>query len=274
MFHCAAQPSHDLAASRPFDDFEVNAIGTLNLLESARRHCPETPFVFMSTNKVYGDAPNELELSELETRYDYADPADRDGIDETMRIDSSMHSIFGASKAAADLLVQEYGRYFGMPTSASAPGASPGRATRRRAPRLSRLHRPLHPRRHSVSRLRLQGQAGPRQHPLVRRLHGDLAFAGDPRPAAVYNLGGGRSNSVSLLEAIAALEDVFGRRLDWSYVDEPRRGDHICYISDCSRFRTDYPSWEVTIGLDEIFAQLGELRAPRAIASDSMVIPS
>src|ERR1041385_997144 len=113
---CAAQPSHDLAASRPFDDFEVNAVGTLNLLEGARQSCPESPFVFLSTNKVYGDAPNELDLVELETRYDYADPAYREGIDESMRIDSTMHSLFGVSKVAADVLVQEYGRYFGMPT--------------------------------------------------------------------------------------------------------------------------------------------------------------
>jgi len=116
IVHCAAQPSHDLAARRPFDDFEVNATGTLNLLEAARVSCPESPFVFLSTNKVYGDSPNELELVELETRYDYADPDQRDGIDETCRIDSTTHSLFGASKAAADLLVQEYGRYFGMPT--------------------------------------------------------------------------------------------------------------------------------------------------------------
>ena len=116
VVHAAAQPSHDLAAQRPFDDFEVNAVATLNMLEAARSHCPESPFVFLSTNKVYGDAPNELELVELETRWDYADPAQRDGIDELQRIDATLHSIFGASKAAADLLVQEYGRYFGLPT--------------------------------------------------------------------------------------------------------------------------------------------------------------
>ena len=275
VFHCAAQPSHDLAASRPFDDFEINANGTLNLLEAARRHCPETPFVFMSTNKVYGDAPNELELSELKTRYDYADPADRDGVDETMRIDSSMHSIFGASKTAADLLVQEYGRYFGMPTCCFRAGCVTG-------PR--HLGAELHGFLAYIARCirdgipyRVYGYKGKQVRDNIHSFDvctAMLAFAGDPRPAAVYNLGGGRSNSVSLLEAIDALEDTFGRRLDWSYVEEPRRGDHICYISDCSRFRTEYPSWEVTIGLEEIFAQLGELRAPPAIASGSMVIPS
>jgi CDP-paratose 2-epimerase len=272
VFHCAAQPSHDLAASRPFDDFEINANGTLNLLESVRRHCPETPFVFMSTNKVYGDAPNELELIELETRYDYAD---RDGVDETMRIDTSMHSLFGASKTAADLLVQEYGRYFGMPTCCFRAGCVTGP---------QHLGTEFHGFLAYVARsirdgipYRVYGHKGKQVRDNIHSFDvctAMMAFACDPRPAAVYNLGGGRSNAVSLLEARAALEDIFERRLDWSYVDEPRRGDHICYISDCSRLRTDYPSWEVTIGLDEIFAQLGELRAPRAIESDSMVIPS
>jgi CDP-paratose 2-epimerase len=159
VIHCAAQPSHDLAKDRPFDDFDVNATGTLNLLEAARRYCPEAPFVFMSTNKVYGDVPNELPLVELPTRWDYADPAHYQGIDETMRIDRSKHSLFGASKAAADLMVQEYGRYFEMPTASQ----------RGRAARVSQLPRQDRLARQDVHDLRLQGQAGARPDSQPRR---------------------------------------------------------------------------------------------------------
>ena len=166
IVHCAAQPSHDLAARRPFDDFDVNAVGTLNLLEAARASCPESPFVFLSTNKVYGDAPNELDLVELETRYDYADPALHEGIDESCRIDATLHSLFGASKAAADLLVQEYGRYFGMPTVCFRGGCLTGLEPRERgAARVPRVPRALRSRGPHLPDLRLQGQAGPRQHP-------------------------------------------------------------------------------------------------------------
>src|ERR687885_161710 len=191
IVHAAAQPSHDLAASRPFDDFDVNAVGTLNLLEAARRDAPEAPFVFLSTNKVYGDAPNELELVELETRWDYADPRYRDGIDETMRIDATMHSIFGASKVAADIMVQEYGRYFGMPTVCFRGGCLTG-------PHHAGTQ--LHGFLSYLMRCTITGQPytvfgyGGKQ---VRdNIHGpDLvrafaAFAADPRPGAVHNMGG------------------------------------------------------------------------------------
>jgi CDP-paratose 2-epimerase len=258
IVHCAAQPSHDLAASRPFDDFEVNALATLNLLEAARRHCPESPFVFMSTNKVYGDAPNELELVELETRRDYADAAYADGIDESMRIDRTMHSIFGASKVAADVMVQEYGRYFGMPTVCFRGGCLTGpnhsgaelhgflaylaRATRDGLP------------------YRIFGYKGKQvrdnihSHDVCTAI---MAFAERPSAAAVYNLGGGRANSVSMLEAIDRFEELYGRKLAWEYVEEPRRGDHICYVSDLARFRSDYPEWELSVPLEEIFRQFG-----------------
>ena len=260
LVHCAAQPSHDLAASRPFDDFDVNAVGTLNVLEAARRHAPESPFAFLSTNKVYGDAPNELELVELDTRFDYADPACSNGIDETMRIDATMHSVFGASKVAADVMVQEYGRYFGMPTVCFRGGCLTGpnhsgaelhgflaylaRATREGLP------------------YRIYGYKGKQvrdnihSHDVCAAI---MAFAAAPRPAAVYNLGGGRANSVSMLEAIARFEELYGRKLDWAYVDEPRRGDHICYISDLTRLRTDYPDWDTTISLDQIIAEFGQV---------------
>jgi CDP-paratose 2-epimerase len=260
IVHCAAQPSHDLAARRPLDDFEVNATGTLNLLEAARAHCPESPFVFLSTNKVYGDSPNELDLVELETRYDYADPEQRDGIDETCRIDATTHSLFGASKAAADLLVQEYGRYFGMPTVCFRGGCLTGS---------NHASAELHGFLAYLARCLLEGRTyriyGYKGKQVRDNLHASdvcaaaLAFAEKPRPGAVYNLGGGRDNSVSILEAIERLEALTGMKLAVQYVDEPRRGDHICYISDLRRLREDYPSWNVTVTLDDI---LGELVRP------------
>jgi len=213
VVHCAAQPSHDLAASRPFDDFEVNALGTLNLLEAARRYAPESPFVFMSTNKVYGDAPNEIALVELETRWDYACA---NGIDESMRIDATMHSIFGASKVAADVMVQEYGRYFGMPTVCFRGGCLTGP-------------------RHSGA-----------------ELHGFLAYIAralkEGRTYRIFGYGGKqvRDNihSFDVCQAILV------------FADSPRRGDHICYISDNSAFLHDYPEWNLTIPIEEILRQL------------------
>lgn len=264
ILHCAAQPSHDLAAARPFDDFEVNAVGTLNLLEAARLACPESPFVFLSTNKVYGDAPNELELVELETRWDYADG--RDGIDEGCRVDASVHSLFGASKLAADVLVQEYGRNFGLPTVCFRAGCLTGaqHAGAEQHGFLAYLARAVRERR----TYNVYGYGGKQ----VRdNLHAYdvcaamLAFADRPTCGSVYNLGGGRPNSISVIEAIARLEELCGVELARAYVDEPRRGDHVCYISDLGRFRAAYPEWEVTISLDEILAALADLR--RAIAT-------
>jgi CDP-paratose 2-epimerase len=257
IVHAAAQPSHDLAATRPFDDFEVNANGTLNLLEAAREHAPESPFVFLSTNKVYGDAPNELSLVELETRWDYADPADREGIDEACRVDQTMHSLFGVSKLASDVLVQEYGRYFGLPTVCFRGGCLTG-------PRHSGAE--LHGFLAYLARAAAEGLTyrifGYKGKQVRDNIHSYdvctaiLAFADQPRVAAVYNLGGGRENSVSLLEAIARFEELLGAKLPTEYLDEPRRGDHICYISDLARIRTDYPGWEVSVSLDDIFDEL------------------
>ena len=262
VMHCAAQPSHDLAARRPFDDFDVNAVGTLNLLEAVRASCPESPFVFLSTNKVYGDAPNEVELVERETRYDYADPADWNGIDESCRIDATLHILFGASKAAADLLVQEYGRYFGMPTVCFRGGCLTGS---------NHASAELHGFLAYVARCILEGRTyriyGYKGKQVRDNIHASdvcaaaLAFAAAPRPGAVYNIGGGRENSISILEAIGRLEELTGRSLDVEYVDDPRRGDHICYISDLGRLRSDYPGWNVTVTLDEILADLA--RPPR-----------
>jgi len=257
IIHCAAQPSHDLAKDRPFDDFDVNAVGTVNLLEAARRYCPEAPFIFMSTNKVYGDAPNELPLVELETRYDYADPRHYDGIDETCRVDASLHSLFGASKVAADVMVQEYGRYFGMPTVCFRGGCLTGSnhsgtelhgflAYLARAVREGRAYR-------------IYGYKGKQVRDNIHSYDvctAFLAFHENPRSAAVYNLGGGRANSVSMLEAIARFEELIGRKLTTEYVETARVGDHICYISNLRRFMTDYPAWPITRSLDDIFNEL------------------
>lgn len=257
IIHCAAQPSHDLAKDRPFDDFEINAVGTLNLLEAARRHRPESPFIFMSTNKVYGDAPNAYPLVEQPTRYDFARPEDYEGIDESCRVDRCLHSLFGASKLAADVMVQEYGRYFGMPTVCFRGGCLTGAnhssaelhgflAYVARALREGRMYR-------------IYGYGGKQ----VRdNLHAHdvcnafLAFYENPRPAAVYNLGGGRGNSVSVMEAIERFETLLGKKLKTEYVDRPRSGDHICYISNLQAFKRDYPSWTVSRGLDEVFQEL------------------
>jgi CDP-paratose 2-epimerase len=257
ILHCAAQPSHDLAGQMPFVDFDINAVGTLNVLEAAHRHCPESPFIFMSTNKVYGDAPNDLELVELETRWDFARASDREGIGEDCRIDASLHSLFGASKVAADVMVQEYGRYFGMPTVCFRAGCLTG-------PRHSgaELHGFLAYLARCVKEsrpYRIFGYKGKQVRDNIHSfdvLTACLAFYEAPRRAAVYNLGGGRTNSTSIVEAIDALQALTGRRLETTYVDQPRVGDHICYISDLRRFRADYPRWELTRSLTDIYADL------------------
>ncbi len=257
VIHCAAQPSHDLAASRPFDDFDVNAVGTMNVLEATRQTRPDAIFCHLSTNKVYGDAPNELPLKELATRWDYADPADVDGIRETFRIDQSKHSLFGASKVAADIMVQEYGRYFGMRTACFRGGCLTGPA-------------------HSAAELhgflaylvkccatgrpyRVFGYKGKQVRDNIHSFDVCRAlemFQQDPRCGEVYNLGGGRGNSVSILEAIARAEAVIGKKMTWEYVDKNREGDHICYISNLAKLKTHFPSWGITKSLDDIFMEI------------------
>jgi CDP-paratose 2-epimerase len=262
IIHCAAQPSHDLAKNRPFDDFDINAVGTLNLLEACRRSCPESPFIFMSTNKVYGDAPNEKALVELETRWDYANPEDVHGIDETCRIDACLHSLFGASKVAADIMVQEYGRYFGMPTVCLRGGCLTG-------PNHSgaELHGFLSYLAKAVRDGRTYYIYGYKGKQVRDNIHSyDVctffeAFYHKPRIAAVYNLGGGRERSVSVLEAINRFEELIGKKLSVVYVDQHRVGDHICYISDLRRISADYPEWRQEYTLDRIFAELS--RSPQ-----------
>jgi CDP-paratose 2-epimerase len=257
IVHTAAQPSHDLAASRPFDDFDVNAVGTLNLLEAARQACPETPFVHMSTNKVYGDAPNNIKLKELPTRWDYDDPAYAGGIAETFSIDQSKHSLFGASKVAADVMVQEYGRYFGMPTCCLRGGCLTG-------PNHSGVE--LHGFLSFLIKCCLEGRTyrvfGYKGKQVRDNIHSHdvvafiKAFIAKPRTGEVYNIGGGRANSCSILEAFELAGQVAGKKMNYEYVDQNRIGDHMCYISDLSKMKEHYPGWDITKSLDDIFREI------------------
>ncbi len=260
IIHCASQPSHDLAKDRPFDDFEVNAVATLTLLEAARRYSPESPFVFASTNKVYGDAPNEVPLVELSTRWEYRDAADYNGISESCRIDSCLHSLFGVSKTSADLMVQEYGRYFNMPTVCFRGGCLTGG---------NHAGAELHGFLAYVARAVAEGRTyriyGYKGKQVRDNLHAEdvcgafWQFIQSPRTSAVYNLGGGRENSVSVLEAIKMLEDRTGKQMAVEYHDENRVGDHICYISDLRKLRADYPNWQITRSLDSIMDELAKV---------------
>lgn len=257
VVHAAAQPSHDRAAAIPFDDFDVNAVGTLNLLEACRQANPDAPFVHMSTNKVYGDGPNRLELQELATRWDYARAEDYGGIDEHFPIDQSMHSLFGASKVAADVMVQEYGRYFGMPTCCLRGGCLTG-------PNHSGVE--LHGFLSYLVRCNLENRHytvfGYQGKQVRDNIHSrDVArfiehFVESPRSAAVYNLGGGRANSCSILEAFSLIESITGKTQNYSYDPQNRAGDHICYISDLTRIRADYPQWDVEVPLRQIFEEI------------------
>jgi CDP-paratose 2-epimerase len=264
IVHTAAQPSHDLAASRPFDDFDVNAVGTLNLLEAARRSCPEAPFVHMSTNKVYGDAPNRLNLIEKDTRWDYGDSEYENGIKETFTIDQSTHSIFGASKVAADVMVQEYGRYFQMPTCCLRGGCLTG-------PNHSGVE--LHGFLSYLIKCNLEGKTykiyGYKGKQVRDNIHSyDVAqfmsgFIQSPRVGEVYNLGGGRDNSVSILEAFSLISQISGKKMCYEYVDQNRKGDHLCYISDLSKMKSHYPGWSITKDLQTTFQEIHDAWAAR-----------
>ena len=257
IIHTAAQPSHDRAAAIPFDDFDTNAVGTLNLLEAARRSCPESPFVHMSTNKVYGDRPNSIALSELETRWDYADSNYEHGIAETFSIDQSKHSLFGASKVAADVMVQEYGRYFNMPTCCLRGGCLTG-------PNHTGVE--LHGFLSYLVKCNLESREykifGYKGKQVRDNIHSeDVArfmweFCKAPRVAEVYNLGGGKANSCSILEAFVIAESYTGKKQSYTYVDENRIGDHICYYSDLRKMRAHYPAWDITISLPETIQQI------------------
>ena len=255
IIHCAAQPSHDRAAAIPFLDFEVNANGTLNLLEAMRQHAPDAVFCHMSTNKVYGDAPNELPLDELETRWEYARAEDYNGIAETCRIDQTMHSLFGASKTAADVLAQEYGRYFGLKTGIFRGGCltGAGHSGVELHGFLSYLvHVAVTGKPYTI--FGYKGKQVRDQIECSDVVKAFEAFANHPRPGEVYNIGGGRANAASVLECIAMIEEISGHRINYTLSDENRKGDHICYISDLSKLRRDYPEWDIRVPLKEILS--------------------
>ena len=258
VIHTAAQPSHDWAASDPQTDFGVNANGTLNLLEAARNHCSDATFVFCSTNKVYGDRPNDLPLEVMGDRLE--PPSDHrfwQGIDTTMSIDASTHTLYGVSKVAADLLVQEYGRYFDMPTVCFRCGclSGPNHAGARLHGFLSYLMRctitgePYTV--HGYGGLQVRDNI--HSWDLVQAFD---AFRRAPRAAAVYNIGGGRKSNCSMLEAIAACERIAGYHLDWTLAEPNRIGDCRWWISDVERFKRDYPGWEITYDIDDILGQI------------------
>lgn len=257
VLHCAAQPSHDKAKEIPLVDFEVNAIGTANILEALRQFSPDARMVFLSTNKVYGDVPNEKALKELPTRYDYADPADWNGVDESCRIDRTTHSVFGASKAAADLLAQEYGRYFGLNVGVFRGGCLTG-------PMHSGVE--LHGFLSFLVKVAVGGgvykvfgykgkqvRDNIHSHDVVRAAE---EFFENPRPGEVYNIGGGRENSISILEAFDRIEELTGKPVRWEYHEEPRKGDHICYITDLRKLRSHFPNWNSSRSLDKILEEI------------------
>lgn len=259
VVNAAAQPSHDRAATIPFDDFDTNATGTLNLLEAARQYCPEAPFIHMSTNKVYGDLPNRLPLIELETRWEFADPMFVNGIAENFSIDQSLHSLFGASKVAADLMVQEYGRYFGMPTCCLRGGCLTG-------PNHSGVE--LHGFLSYLVKCNLEEREyivfGHLGKQVRDNLHAaDVSkfiqlFTRAPRSGEVYNLGGGKENSCSILEAISLIEACSGQKQNVRYNQHPRVGDHICYYSDLNKIKNHYPGWSISMPLHQTIAEIVE----------------
>ncbi len=266
IVHTAAQPSHDRAAQIAFDDFDTNAGGTMNLLEAARRWAPEAPFIHMSTNKVYGDGPNRLALIEEETRWDYADPEYRSGIPEHFSIDQSLHSLFGASKVASDVMVQEYGRYFGMPTCALRGGCLTG-------PNHSGVE--LHGFLSYLIRCNLTHKEykvfGYKGKQVRDNIHSEdvarfmLAFAKKPRSGEVYNLGGGVENSCSILEAFALTTECSQQKQVWTYVDTNRIGDHICYYSDLRKMKAHYPEWSINKSLKQTVAEIVESWSSRLL---------
>lgn len=258
VIHTAAQPSHDWAASDPQTDFAVNANGTLNLLEATRHYAPEATFIFTSTNKVYGDTPNRLPLIEMETRLELPESHRyAAGVDTTMSVDASLHSLFGVSKVAADLLVQEYGRYFGMKTVCFRGGCltGPNHAGTRLHGFLSYLMRCTM----TGEPYTICGYYGKQVRDNIHSADLVAAFAAfhaDPRSAAVYNIGGGRESNCSVLEAILLCEEIAGTELNWRHDDTARKGDHRWWISDVSEFQADYPGWSIEYDVRAILEEI------------------
>ncbi|MCB0338126.1 MAG: NAD-dependent epimerase/dehydratase family protein [Bdellovibrionales bacterium] len=257
IVHCAAQPSHDRAADIPFDDFDTNAVGTLNLLQACKVHCPEAPFVHLSTNKVYGDRPNNIALKELPTRWEFADPNYANGIPETLSIDHSKHSLFGASKVAADILVQEYGKYFGMHTCCLRGGCLTG-------PNHSGVE--LHGFLSYLVKCNIEQNHytvfGYKGKQLRDNIHSyDVAtfiesFIESPRIGEVYNIGGGKENTCSVIEAFEMVSAITNKKMSYSITDKPREGDHICYYSDLSKAKLHYPRWSITKSIETIIEEI------------------
>lgn len=259
IVHAAAQPSHDKAASIPFEDFETNALGTLNLLEATRLTSPTIPFVHMSTNKVYGDAPNNIKMKELDTRWDFDESKYKNGIDENFTIDQSTHSLFGASKLSADILVQEYGRYFGLKTCVLRGGCLTG-------PNHSGVE--LHGFLNYLIKCNVEskvyniyGYGGKQVRDNIHSF--DVArfidcFIEEPRISEVYNIGGGFDNTCSILEAFKCIEQISKKEMKFEYIDQNRIGDHICYYSDLSKMKKHYPNWTISKSLGDIFSEIYE----------------
>lgn len=259
IVHTAAQPSHDRAADIPFDDFDTNAVGTFNLLEGTRQFSLKVPFVHLSTNKVYGDAPNEIEMKEYEKRYDYADPNYEHGIPETFRIDQTKHSLFGASKVSADISVQEYGRYFDMPTACLRGGCLTG-------PNHSGVE--LHGFLSYLIKCNLEEREytifGYKGKQVRDNIHSyDVArfieeFIKKPRVAEVYNIGGGKNNTCSILEAFDMISELSGKPMKFKYSEDNRKGDHICYYSDLRKMKEHFPNWDITKSLKTTIEEIYE----------------
>ena len=258
IIHTAGQPSHDLAALRPFDDFDVNAVGTLNLLENTRRHCPDAVFIHMSTNKVYGDAPNRIPMKELPARWDYADPRFLEGIPEDFPVDHCLHSLFGVSKLASDLMAQEYGRYFGLKTGIFRGGCLTG-------PQQTGVE--LHGFLNYLVLVSLRegpytvfGYKGKQVRDQIHShdvINAFWHFAQNPKPGEVYNLGGGKENAASLLECVELVAQISGgKRPKLTYQQANRIGDHICYYSDLRKFRRHYPGWSISYSLADIIEEM------------------
>ena len=259
VIHCAAQPSHDKAKEIPYLDFDVNAAGTMNMLEATRRYAEDAVFCHMSTNKVYGDAPNEVPLKELELRWEYARPEDWHGISEQCRIDQTTHSLFGASKTAADVIAQEYGRYFGMKVGIFRGGCLTGASHSGVELHgfLSYLvHVAVYGKPYTI--FGYKGKQVRDQIESTDVVRAFEAFANNPRPGEVYNLGGGRDNAASVLECIQRIERLSKLRVNYTLSDVNRVGDHICYISDLRKLKSHFPQWRLHMDLDQIIGTMIE----------------
>lgn len=259
IIHAAAQPSHDKAAQIPFDDFDINAVGTFNLLEAAKQFAPESPFVFMSTNKVYGDRPNSIKLKELETRWDYDDTKFDNGIPESLSIDQCKHSLFGVSKLSADIAVQEYGRYFNMPTCCLRCGCltGPNHSGVELHGFISYLVKcNLEEKKYFINGFKgKQVRDNIHVYDIARFIE---AFIMAPKYAEVYNLGGGKENSCSILEAFSITEKYSGKPQQYEYLHQNRDGDHICYYSDLRKIKGHFPAWNITVSLENTIKEIVE----------------